>query len=84
MSAQHSEGWARDPIRGAGGRRHYNSLRRDMAIWRRGHIVRVVHESGTGMFARGSAARRFRPAVWAHYFAMGVDGCRSMSAQPKP
>ena len=64
MSAQDSSyyGWADDPIRAAGGRRHYNAIRRERAEFRRSEIVRYLAAEGISLLARGtqaSLARRF-------------------------
>jgi hypothetical protein len=52
MSAAQS-GWARDPVRAAGGRRHYNAMRQIWAEGRRNAIMEVVVGQGWSLLARG-------------------------------
>jgi len=62
MSVQDRPGWARDPIRAAGGRRHYNSVRQFRAELRRIEILCFLAESGVSLLVRGTQralARRF-------------------------
>jgi hypothetical protein len=47
-------GWARDPIRAAGGRRRYNKQRQDQARVRRAAIATYLAESGISLLARGA------------------------------
>ena len=58
MSVQ--DGWANDPIRAAGGRRHYNSVRRCRAELRKIALLRIVTEEGWSLIARGTQARLAR------------------------
>jgi hypothetical protein len=55
MSVQ-GRGWADDPIRGAGGRRHYNAWRRHLAQLRRLTILDVLTENDLSLVARGTQA----------------------------
>lgn len=54
MSVQGSSGWATDPIRAAGGRRHYNSVRQHLAKKRRMEIHSVLVYSHLSLLTRGT------------------------------
>lgn len=56
MSTQRS-GWARDPYRGAGGRRRYNALRQFCVKLRRAKILQLMLEENLSFLTRGTQAR---------------------------
>ena len=54
-------GWANDPIRAAGGRRHYNALRQERARARRADVIHYLLETGTSLMpgVQRALAQRF-------------------------
>lgn len=63
MSKSVGWGWADDPIRAAGGRRHYNSVRRFRAEMRRREIRSYLAANGLSLLVPGAQralAERFR------------------------
>lgn len=47
-------GWARDPFRGASGRRRYHARRREQARERQAQIAHYLSSTGTSLLPRGS------------------------------
>lgn len=56
-----SNGWARDPIKAAGGRRHYNALRQGRARARQADVIRYLVETETSLMpgVQRALAQRF-------------------------